>query len=284
MAIKRICLISDSTGETLHALAQAVAVQFPNIKIIEELHPLIRSDLQLEAALNSISQNCQLLLYTLVEPKLIKKIEEFAHHRHLPAIDILSPLILKYSLVFGEQSLADPGRQHHLSAAYFQRIAAMDFATQHDDGMGLDTIEEAAVILLGVSRSSKSPTAAYLANRGVKVANLPFISRAQLPPKIFEISADVTNGKRNIVLIGLTRKPETLLEMRKTRLSLLGQTGYSQYIDLEKIIEETEDFKKLCREQHWAIIDVTYKSIEETAAHVMKRLKTLPDHNGMVVM
>lgn len=287
---KKVCLISDSTGETLHALASAVGAQFP-LTVVEQLYPLVRSEMQLQATLERVEQwRPDLILYTLVEMPLIKNLMEFAEKHYIPAIDILSPLIDKYAIVFGVPSLlsqqkAAPGRQHVLDRAYFERIEAMNFSSDHDDGQGLETIAQADVVILGVSRSSKSPTAAYLANqRGLKVANVPFLSLAQLPPEILALSATLkklpqphqqnNNNHRDskkTLIVGLTKRPEDLVEIRKSRLSLLGQVGPTDYTDISKVVEETSAFKKLCHEQNWPLIDVTHKSIEETAAHIVKR-------------
>ena len=290
---KKILLISDSTGETLQSLAAAIKAQFA-FTIDDELEPLIRSRLALEALLakienkmNKEKKSPDIILYTLVEQDLINMLNEFSIKHRIPIIDVLSPLINKYAMVFGAESLltqkkSAPGAQHSMDRAYFERIEAMDFAKQHDDGVNPEKLFEADVVILGVSRSSKSPTAAYLANhRGLKVANVPFLTRAQLPKEVFELSATVKkNQGQKTMIVGLTKRPEDLLEIRKSRLNLLGQVGYSGYTDIEKIIAESEDFKKLCHEEHWPIIDVTYKSIEETAAHIVRKWQDRQDANS----
>ena len=290
---KKVLLISDSTGETLQALAAAVKAQF-SFPIEDELEPLIRSRLALEALLAKIDGNISnqkkrpdIILYTLVEQDLIKMLDEFCIKHAIPIIDVLNPLINKYAMVFSAESLlaqkkSAPGAQHNLDSAYFERIEAMDFAKNHDDGMNSEALADADVVILGVSRSSKSPTASYLANhRGLKVANIPFLTRAQLPKKIFDLSANIKSGKwKKTMIVGLTKRPEDLLEIRKSRLNLLGQVGYSGYIDIEKIIAESDDFKKLCHEENWPIIDVTHKSIEETAAHIIRKWQDRQDINN----
>ncbi|MDI9313216.1 MAG: pyruvate, water dikinase regulatory protein [Hydrotalea sp.] len=288
--IKKVLLISDSTGETLQSLAAAVKAQFA-FPIEDELEPLIRSRLALEAMLakidgkiNKEKKRPDLILYTLVEQDLIKMLDEFSIKHDIPVIDVLNPLINKYAMVFHAESLltqkkSTPGGQHSLDRAYFERIEAMDFAKNHDDGMNVENLIAADVVILGVSRSSKSPTASYLANhRGLKVANIPFLTRAQLPKQIFDLSTNIKNGKwQKTMIVGLTKRPEDLLEIRKSRLNLLGQVGYSGYTDIEKIIAESEDFKKLCHQEHWPIIDVTHKSIEETAAHIVRKWQDRQD-------
>ncbi len=277
---KKVLLISDSTGETLQALAAAVKAQFA-FAIDDELEPLIRSRLALEALLGKIGKEKKIpdiILYTLVEQDLIKMLHDFSVMHDIPTIDVLSPLIEKYAMVFHAESLlaqkkSAPGRQHSLDRAYFERIEAMDFAKEHDDGMHSKGLDKADIVILGVSRSSKSPTAAYLANhRGLKVANIPFLTRQQLPDEVFQLSNRIKKGEwKKTMIVGLMKRAEDLLEIRKSRLHLLGQVGYSDYTNIEKIIEESEDFKKLCHEEKWPIIDVTHKSIEETAAYIVRK-------------
>ncbi len=277
---KKILLISDSTGETLQSLAAAVKAQFA-FSIDDELEPLIRSRLALEALLGKIGKEKKIpdmILYTLVDQDLIKMLHDFSVMHDIPTIDVLSPLIDKYAMVFHAESLltqkkSAPGRQHSLDRAYFERIEAMDFAKEHDDGMHGQGLDKADIVILGVSRSSKSPTAAYLANhRGLKVANIPFLTRQQLPAEVFQLSNKIKKGEwKKTMIVGLMKRAEDLLEIRKSRLHLLGQVGYSDYTNIEKIIEEGEDFKKLCHEEKWPIIDVTHKSIEETAAYIVRK-------------
>ncbi|MGI9461803.1 MAG: pyruvate, water dikinase regulatory protein [Alphaproteobacteria bacterium] len=280
---KKILLISDSTGETLQSLAAAIKPQFVFV-IEEDLEPLIRSRLALEAIFTKIKKKNNkkkypdLILYTLVDQDLINILNHFANNYNIPIFDVLSPLIEKYAIVFDAKSFlaqkkSTPGRQHNLDRAYFERIEAMDFTKNHDDGMNIDKLQEADIIILGVSRSSKSPTAFYLANhRGFKVANIPFLTRDQLPLNLLPLSTKIKNGElKKPMMVGLTKRAEDLLEIRKSRLHLLGQVGYSGYIDIEKIIAESEDFKQLCQQQQWPIIDVTHKSIEETAAYIVRK-------------
>ncbi len=263
--IKKICLISDSTGETLRSLFKAVVVQFPDIYFEHELYPEIRTPSQIQLILDQNPDNFAMVLYTFAKNELAQKASQLARDNNIPAIDVLSPFINQFAITFGVQPEHHIGNQHILNDEYFQRISAIDFTLNHDDGLGEKSLGDADVILLGLSRTSKSPTATYLANRGVKCANIPFVRTENLPREIYNLTKPF--------IIGLIKNPEELAEIRKIRLQMLNQSQISDYTNIEKIEEELVIFKKLCKQNQWPIIDVSHRSIEESAAVILRKLK-----------
>ncbi len=265
MISHKICLISDSTGETLDSLVRAVLAQFPEHKFEVEPYPEVRTQGQLNFILDKNPQGFELLLYTFANEKLSNTAKQIATQNNIAYIDVLNPIITQFSMIFGIKPKEAPGGQHHLSEEYFMRISAIDFTLNHDDGLGFNTIENADVILLGVSRSSKSPTAAYLANRGVKCANIPYVDENSIPKQLYQLTKPL--------IIGLVKNPEELAEIRKNRLLVMNQNSGSDYADIDKISQELRDFKKLCRQNNWHIMDVSHRSIEETSAVIIRKLR-----------
>ena len=261
-------LVSDATGATLQGLARACLAQFDAIDAVERFWPLVRSERQLERVLSDISDNPGPVLFTLVDQGLRKKLQKHCQELGVPCFAVLDPLIKGLSGYLGMPSKDIPGLQHALDEAYFHRIDAIDFALSFDDGQNFDGIEEADVILVGVSRTSKTPTCIFLARRGIRAANIPIVPGAALPEKLLSVKGPL--------FVGLTEAPERLVHLRKNRLKADGadhRHGDNKYLDPEKVEEEIQQARKLFTKNGWPVIDVTRRSIEETAAEIMLLLQ-----------
>jgi hypothetical protein len=268
-----IYLISDATGTTLQGLCRACLAQFDGIVPTERFWPMIRSEAQLDRAIDDIKENPGPVLYTLVEKKLRKKLEKVCQDLHVPCMPVLDPLLRSMSSYLGLPTKGIPGLQHALDEAYFKRIDAVDFALQYDDGQDLDGLEDADVILVGVSRTSKTPTCIYLARRGVKAANIPLAPGIPFPDKLLAL--------KHPLFVGLTENPERLVSLRRTRLQAGEDDKYlgdNAYLDLDKVEEETRLARKMFSKQGWPVIDVTRRSVEETAAEIFIMLQK---HRGL---
>jgi regulator of PEP synthase PpsR (kinase-PPPase family) len=257
-------LVSDATGETINAVTRACIVQFENIKVEEHNWSLVHSPRQLDMVIEAILHWPGLVLYTFVDETLRKKLEEFCRSEKIDAVSVLDPVLKAMAGNFGVPSAHIPGRQHTMDAGYFARIDAMDFALAQDDGHGVDELEDADVIILGVSRTSKTPTCLYLANRGIRAANIPIIPGQALP---FDLST-----LHKPLLIGLTKDPDSLVEIRRNRLHLLAENRTTAYIDPEQVREELLEARRLFARLGCFVIDVTNRSIEESAAEIMMLL------------
>jgi regulator of PEP synthase PpsR (kinase-PPPase family) len=258
-------LVSDATGETINSVTRACLVQFENIQPIEHSWTLIRTAGQMEKVLTGISQNPGLVLYTVVNEKLRNTLTDGCRQLNVPYVPILDPIIAALGVHFGQQARGQSGRQHELDAGYFDRIEAMNFALSHDDGQSSRSYAEADVILVGVSRSSKTPTSIYLANRGIRAANVPIVPGCPMPLELF-------NVKRPLV-VGLTKDAGQLVQIRRNRLQMIAQDEDTDYVDIGAVREEVAMARRLCSENGWPVIDVTRRSIEETAATVMQLLQ-----------
>lgn len=258
-------LVSDSTGETLNAVLKATSSQFAAAKPLEHIYALIRARPQLERVLADIEAAPGLVLYTMVNPQLRRLLELRCAELQMPAVSVLDPLLAAFADYLGLQQTSRAGAQHDMNDAYFRRIEAVDYTLAHDDGqMGWD-LEAADVVLVGVSRTSKTPTCMYLANRGVKCANVPLIPGAEPPPALAKL--------RKPLVVGLYGAPERLAQIRSSRLGAMNAEGKAaNYSDLEAIREEVLQAKRLFARHRWATIDVTRKSVEETAAAILTRL------------
>lgn len=254
-------LLSDSTGETLENVAKAGLAQFDGVETIKHFWPMVRSEGHLDRILVEITQRPGLVLFTIVNAEIRRKLEDRCHVLGLPAVSALDPVIDALSRMLGQEAKARPGRQHMLDAAYFRRVDAIQFTIVHDDGIGAEDWEEADILLAGVSRSSKTPTAIYLANRGYKVANIPLVMEAPPPPSLFTL--------KNPVVVGLTTSPERLIQVRRNRLLALNQAPETAYVDQERVSAEVAFARRLFSDNGWPVIDVTRRSIEETAAAVI---------------
>jgi [pyruvate, water dikinase]-phosphate phosphotransferase / [pyruvate, water dikinase] kinase len=262
--IYHLHLVSDATGETINAVARACLVQFDG-KIAKQHHwNLVRSKRQLDLVFEGLRQWPGLILYTFVDEELRRILEEFCKNRHLKAVSVLDPALGALAGYFGISAAQDPGRQHELNAEYFARIEAMDFALALDDGQNTHRLEEADILILGVSRTSKTPTSVYLANRGLRVANIPLVKDIDLP-------VDLTTLKKPLI-VGLTKDPESLAEIRASRLKLLHEERESSYADPDQVKEEVIAARRLFARLECSVIDVSHRSIEETAAEILMLL------------
>lgn len=258
-------LVSDSTGETLNALLKATTSQFAAAKPLEHIYALIRSRPQMEKTLAEIEASPGLVLYTIINPELRRLLEIRCNELQTPAISVLDPLLQAFTDYLGLEQSLQTGAQHQLDEAYFKRIAALDYTLSHDDGQMNWDLEAAEVILVGVSRTSKTPTCMYLANRGVKAANVPLVPTSDPPPELFKL--------RKPMVVGLIASPERLAQIRQSRLGGLKAEGaVEEYSDLEMIRAEVLRAKRLYAKHKWPMIDVTRKSVEETAAAILTKL------------
>ncbi len=258
-------LVSDSTGETLITVARAAAAQYTKVIPVEHVHPLVRTPKQLDRVLVDIEEMPGIVLYTLLQENLVVTLEQKCRDLGLPCLSILGPVLHLFQSYLGAESTHKVGAQHTLNAEYFRRIDALNYTMMHDDGQQTDDLEEADVLLIGVSRTSKTPTSIYLANRGVKTANVPLVAGVPLPP-------DLERLQRPLV-VGLYATPERIVQIRKNRL--LGLKAYrddDKYIDPQSVAEEVAVSRRLCAKHNWPSIDVSRRSIEETAAAVLALL------------
>ncbi len=255
-------LVSDSTGETVGMVSRACLVQFNTIEAHEHLWTMVRSADQALEVLEKIKDNPGFVLFTIVNEEIRKILEDGCRKLQVPCIAVLDQVIGKLGANLDAEVHATPGRQHVMDAEYFSRIEAMHFVLSHDDGQSARDINDADVILLGVSRTSKTPTCIYLANRGIKAANIPIVPGVDLPEELF--SAD------HPLIVGLNKDPKRLVEIRRQRLKLLDQDESSEYVDLEKVTKEINDARRLYTKHNWPMINVSRKSIEETAATIIQ--------------
>jgi regulator of PEP synthase PpsR (kinase-PPPase family) len=252
-------LVSDATGETIHSVARACLSQFEGVEIIEHFWNLVRTDRQLDLVLEDIEHNPGIVVFTLVNDHLRLRLQNQCAALGLPCISVLDPVMAAFSRHLGVRSTSLPGRQHVLDAAYFGRMEAMDFALAHDDGQATRDLHQADVILVGVSRTSKTPTCLYLANRGVRAANVPYVPRVPLPPELDQLT--------HPMIVGLTKDPDSLVQVRRNRMRILNQEA-TDYIDPEVVKAEVTDARRHFARKGWPVIDVTRRAIEETAAEI----------------
>ena len=257
-------LVSDATGETVNAITRACIAQFENIRIEEHNWSLIHSPRQLDMVIEAIRHWPGLVLYTFVDESLRKKLEDICREEKIDAVSALDPVLKAMAGHFGVPSAHIPGRQHTLNAGYFARIEAMDFALAQDDGHGAEELKDADVVILGVSRTSKTPTCLYLANRGIKAANIPVIPGQKLMQDLESLQKPL--------LIGLTKDPDSLIEIRRNRLHLLAENRTTSYIDPELVRAEVQEARRLFNRLGCFVIDVTNRSIEETSAEIIMLL------------
>ena len=264
-------LVSDATGETLITVARAAAAQYANVHPVEHLYPMVRSRKSLDSALAEIAEAPGLVLYTLLEEDLIALLENKCRELGLPCMSVLGPILRVFQSYLGAETIHRAGAQHVLNAEYFQRIDALNYTMFHDDGQHVEGLEQADVVLVGVSRTSKTPTSIYLANRGVKTANVPLVPGVLLPPQVEKLAQPL--------VIGLYASAERIVQIRENRLlGLKAHRDDSQYIDKTAVAEEVAFSRRLCAKNNWPSIDVTRRSIEETAAAVMKLLSERRRH------
>ena len=258
-------LISDSTGETLTTVARAATAQYTKVMPVEHVYPLVRTERQLDRVLAEIDESPGIVLYTLLEDDLVSRLEKHCKQLSLPCLSVLGPVLQLLQSYLGTATSHRVGAQHVLNAEYFKRIDALNYTMLHDDGQHIEDLEDADVVLVGVSRTSKTPTSIYLANRGVKTGNVPLVPGITIAPKVEELARPL--------VIGLFASPERIVQIRQNRLlGLKAHQDDDQYIDRKAVAEEVAFSRKLCAKHNWPSIDVTRRSIEETAAAVLQLL------------
>ncbi|HEU0062055.1 MAG TPA: pyruvate, water dikinase regulatory protein [Hyphomicrobiaceae bacterium] len=257
-------LISDATGETLTTMAKAAAVQYAQVRPIEHVHPLVRTARQLERVLKEVEQAPGIVLYTIVKKELIEEIEQRCRALKVPALHVLEPIMKVFESYLGAPQTPVVAGQHLVDADYFRRIDALNFAMAHDDGQLPEDLSTADIIILGVSRTSKTPTSIYLAQRGYKTANLPLVPSIELPTALTE--------PHTAFVVGLVASPERIAEIRRNRVHFLADRDLDNYVDRTQIANEIAHSKRLCARHGWPVIDVTRRSVEETAAAIIRLL------------
>jgi hypothetical protein len=258
-------MVSDSTGETLITVARAVAAQYSHVTAVEHVYPLVRSQKQLDRVLAEIEEAPGIVLFTLLEEELVARLEAKCKDINIPSLSIIGPVLQLFQAYLGATSSPRVGAQHTLNAEYFKRIDALNYTMMHDDGQHVEGLEEADVVLVGVSRTSKTPTSIYLANRGVRAANVPLVLGIPVPHQLETLSKPL--------VVSLHAAPERLIQVRQNRLLGIGaRVDDDAYIDRQAVTEEVLYARKLSAKHGWALLDVTRRSIEETAAAILKLL------------
>ncbi|OYX65600.1 MAG: phosphoenolpyruvate synthase regulatory protein [Sphingomonadales bacterium 32-64-17] len=255
-------LLSDSTGETLEMLAKASLAQFDDTDVVRHFWPMVRSLQHLERIVDDLKANPGLVLYTLVNSEIRSSLEMRCRQLGLPHVAVLDAVTAALEERLGQQARGRPGKQHQMDEAYFRRVDAIQYTIAQDDGVGFDNWEEADIVLAGVSRTSKTPTSIYLANRGFKVANIPLVVESPPPPALFKL--------RRPMVVGLTTAPKRLIEIRRNRLLSLNESTTTAYVDEERVEKEVAFARRMFADNGWPVIDVTRRSIEETAAAIIK--------------
>ena len=259
-------LVSDATGETLTTVARAATAQYTKVLPVEHVYPLVRTQKQLDRVIAEIEESPGIVLYTLLEEDLVERLENHCREAGLPCLSILGPVLQLLRAYLGTETAHRVGAQHTLNADYFKRIDALNYTMLHDDGQHIEDLEEADVVLVGVSRTSKTPTSIYLANRGVKTGNVPLVPGLAVSNQVEQLSRPL--------VVGLYASPERIVQIRQNRLLGLKAPHHDgdEYIDRKAVAEEVALSRRLCAKHNWPIIDVTRRSIEETAAAVLKLL------------
>jgi len=260
----QIYLISDSTGETLDRIFLALKAQFKNINYKVHSYSFTRTENQTLKILEDAKKNeNSVILYTIVDNNLAKYLANESDKKKIPCFGVLGNLILNFSKILNQKASHEPSGQHALNDEYYERIEAIQFTMSHDDGNLINEIQQSDIILVGVSRTSKTPTAIYLANKGFKTSNIPLINENSLPAKL-------KNNPQLTCVVGLNTEPERLVDLRKNRMNSLKETENKSYTNIENIKKEVADAKKTFQKYKWPSIDVTRKSVEETAASIIK--------------
>jgi len=254
-------LLSDSTGETLETMAKAALAQFEGVELLKHFWPMVRSEGHIERILSEIAQHPGLVLFTLVNADMRRKLENGCRALGLPAVAPLDAVTDALSNTLGQAAQARPGRQHVLDAAYFARVEAIQFTIAHDDGINWENWEEADIILAGVSRTSKTPTSIYLANRGYKTANIPLVVESPPPDLLYRL--------KHPLVVGLITSADRLIQVRRNRLLSLNQAPETDYVDSEAVAREIAFARRIFGDHGWPVIDMTRRSIEEAAAAII---------------
>jgi len=254
-------LLSDSTGETLDMIAKAALAQFESADVVRHFWPMVRSQQHLDRIMSEIATNPGLVIFTLVSTEIRERLETRCATLGLRSISALDTVTDALETLLGQEAKGRPGRQHIMDEAYFHRVDAIQFTIAHDDGIGWENWEQADIILAGVSRSSKTPTSIYLANRGYRVANIPIVVESPPPPSLFAV--------RRPMVVGLTTSTERLIQVRRNRLLSLNQAPETNYVDTDHVTREVQFARRMFADNGWPVIDVSRRSIEETAAAVI---------------
>ena len=257
-------LVSDSTGETLNAMANAALAQFENVDVMIHPYALVRAEAQLNRALDHIAIMPGIVFFTLANQRLRDKLMGRCKDIEVRCVDVLEGPVTALRHFLGKAETHKVGRQHEVDARYLDRIEALNFTIAHDDGQSLDSIGEAEVILTGASRTSKTPTCVYLAIRGVRAANVPIVPGMPLPPQLLRA--------KKPLIVGLWASPDRLVQVRRNRLNTLGEVRDTSYVDLENVRAEVTNTRKLFEQRDWPTIDVSRRSVEETAAAILNLL------------
>ena len=259
----QVYLISDSTGETLDRIFMALKAQFNNFNYELNQFSFTRTENQILTILNDAkNQESPIILYTVVNSKLAKFLSDEANKKKIPCFGVLGDLILNFSKILNQKATHEPSAQHVLDEDYYKRIEAIQFTMNHDDGNNTSNILDSDIILIGVSRTSKTPTSIYLANKGLKTSNIPLVNEMIIPQDVMKSDS--------LCVVGLVTEAERLFDIRRNRLNSLKENEASDYTNLEKIRAEVDRSKKIFKQNKWPIIDVTRKSVEETAASIIK--------------
>lgn len=261
-AIYNLHLVSDSSGETVTNIARACLVQYENIQVTEHFWWLVRTTGQMNRVIDGIRNAPGLVVFTLLDKTVRDLLEQACRDMRVPYVSAIDPVMQSFSRFFERQASSEIGKQHVLDDDYFHRIDAMHFTVQHDDGQSIETMVDADMIIIGVSRTSKTPTCMYLANRGYKVANIPLVPGLTLPDTII--------AAKKPLIVGLTREPKSLSDIRQSRLRIMNEQKDTGYADLDAIREEIAEARRLFVKHNWPVIDVTRRSIEETAATIIQ--------------
>lgn len=259
-------LVSDSTGETLMTVARAATVQYENVQEIEHVYPLVRSQKQLDRVISEIEKAPGIVLYTLVDQEIAGRLERKCRELGVPFVNILDPVFAVFQSYLNVTQTHRVGGQHEMDAEYFSRMEALNYTMMHDDGQIWDDLESADIVLVGISRTSKTPTCIYLANRGFKAANVPLVPGIPLPDSVKKLS--------NPMVVGLIASAERIQQIRRNRVLSLNSEGYNDtYVDRKEISQEINMTRRLCSDQNWPLIDVSRRSVEETAAEILTLFK-----------
>ena len=257
-------LLSDSTGETLEMIAKAALSQFDDADVVRHFWPMVRSQQHLERIIGEIAAHPGLVMFTLVNPDIRQQLEAKCTALGLSAVSALDAVIAALQSELGQEAKGRPGRQHLMNEAYFERVGAIHYTIAHDDGIGWEDWEDADIVLAGVSCTSKTPTSIYLANRGYKVANVPLVIESPPPPALF--------GLRKPLIVGLITAPDRLVQIRRNRLLSLNEATETDYVDMEAVQRGLKFARRMFADNDWPVIDVSRRSIEETAAAILRLL------------